>query len=320
MFQRRSRILWPSLFFAVALFVFFGAPIIFAEEREEKKVNYQEEIIVDSDFDGLTDQGEKQLYGTDPIMPDTDIDGFYDGTEIIRASDPLDPTDPVNLKEAQLIRDSLERTEAPWAWYLTRSAGLLAYFFLWLTVFFGLAIRNDWLKKLVQPIYSFGFHCFLGASSLFWAFIHGTAILFDRYLGMKWKDILIPYHFNYLNFRADSVDLLAFGIVAFYLMVVLVATSYLRQFLSQRVWRILHFVNPLAFILVVLHGLYLGTDLKDYGPQKTFLLLALFLVLVYFSNLAFLIRNKLKAKSVVSQPADVRPGEADPNPKKIRKV
>jgi hypothetical protein len=48
--------------------------------------------IIDTDGDGLTDDDEINIYGTDPGNPDTDGDGLSDGDEVITYStDPLDP-------------------------------------------------------------------------------------------------------------------------------------------------------------------------------------------------------------------------------------
>ena len=49
----------------------------------------------DSDGDGLSDFDEKVMYKTDPYKADTDNGGVNDGAEIIRGTDPLDPTDDI---------------------------------------------------------------------------------------------------------------------------------------------------------------------------------------------------------------------------------
>lgn len=45
----------------------------------------------DSDHDGLSDDDERIVYGTDPKVSDTDKDGLWDGDEVRRGTDPRDP-------------------------------------------------------------------------------------------------------------------------------------------------------------------------------------------------------------------------------------
>src|SRR5690606_34911732 len=52
----------------------------------------------DSDGDGLSDDAEESIYGTDPSAADTDGDTFSDGDAVAAGSDPLDPgSTPLNL-------------------------------------------------------------------------------------------------------------------------------------------------------------------------------------------------------------------------------
>ncbi len=46
---------------------------------------------LDSDNDGLTDYLEHYKYNTNPLIWDTDGDGFSDGAEISSGTDPLNP-------------------------------------------------------------------------------------------------------------------------------------------------------------------------------------------------------------------------------------
>jgi subtilisin family serine protease len=48
--------------------------------------------LIDRDGDGLVDADEVNLYGTDPLVADTDGDGFSDGAEVAAGSDPKDPS------------------------------------------------------------------------------------------------------------------------------------------------------------------------------------------------------------------------------------
>lgn len=63
------------------------------EEPEEPKepINpFSVEIVrgTDSDSDGLTDVEEDLVYGTNPLQPDSDQDGFLDGNEVFHRYDP----------------------------------------------------------------------------------------------------------------------------------------------------------------------------------------------------------------------------------------
>jgi len=87
-------------------------------ERERKKLEKLQEILKDSDQDGLPDHEEVRLR-TNAFNPDTDGDGFLDGQEIALGFDPLKPSpadkivyqDPrkVEPKEAEIYK--VERVE-----------------------------------------------------------------------------------------------------------------------------------------------------------------------------------------------------------------
>lgn len=61
-------------------------------------------VILDSDFDGLSDEQEREI-GTDPFNPDTDYDGLLDGEEVnTYGSNPLDPdTDSDGLLDGEEV-------------------------------------------------------------------------------------------------------------------------------------------------------------------------------------------------------------------------
>lgn len=74
---------------------------VIAEDTNSMDINQPENIVAffiadnpDIDGDGITNDDEVNIYGTDPNNPDTDGDGINDGDEITNGSDPLDPCDP----------------------------------------------------------------------------------------------------------------------------------------------------------------------------------------------------------------------------------
>lgn len=285
-YQMRSR----KIYFSLVIALLFFATAFLAVRAEENKIDYNEQPIVDSDLDGLTDQAEIQVYGTDYKNADTDDDGIMDGVEVVNGSSPLDSVDPI-------LPSIASTQETPWAWYVARSAGLVGFISLWLTIFLGLSIRNPLLKKIIEPIYSFDFHCFTAAMAVFLIFIHATSLLFDQAIFFGIKDIAIPF---FANTTAVNSNFLALGIMASYAMVVMTITSYLRQHINHWLWRALHFLNPLAFIFVVIHGYQIGTDMKNMYIGGTYLASSALLGLIYFSSLVFVIINKFKRKNEYS--------------------
>lgn len=251
----------------------------FAKAQEEKIVDYKGEIIVDNDLDGLTDQGEIQIYGTDPKNPDSDGDGFLDGAETIAKSDPLDNTSPRAKETIEKIYTS-EQGETPWAWYLTRASALIGFVLLWFSFFLGLSIRVPFLNKIIKPIYSFNIHCWISLQATAFAFFHGFILLWDKYMAFKVANVFIPFYpIVEGQMKGINPKILALGILSFYIMLVLVLTSYFRKYINAFLWRLLHFLNIGLFVIVFVHALYLGTDLKS-GPLRTAFIIANLLILV----------------------------------------
>ena len=62
-------------------------------DEDEVNVHGTDPDVADTDGDGLTDGDEVNVHGTDPNLADTDGDGAPDGDEVAFGSDPNDPSD-----------------------------------------------------------------------------------------------------------------------------------------------------------------------------------------------------------------------------------
>lgn len=253
---------------------------------EPAVVDYKDGPVVDTDVDGLTDEGERQIYKTDPTKSDTDGDGWSDGVEVMSGTDPLDASSYVG-GPSSFENDGLAgEKETPWAWYVSRSSGLLAFALLYLSMFLGLTIRIPSLRKLFAPLYSLQWHCFIALQATAIALLHGVVLVFDKFTGFNLVDVLVPFSSKF------EPGLVALGILGFYLMIMLTITSYARKTLSYNFWRVLHFTNIGLYVIVFIHALYLGTDLKI--PTVRFIFLGANLLLALLIVLNIIARTQAK--------------------------
>ena len=139
-------------------------------------------------------------------------------------------------------------------WYVTRASGLTAYFLLWLSTIWGMAIPTRFFQQAVDGSYSYDFHEFLSLLGLGFVVLHVTVLLFDKYLPFNLIQILIPFVDSY---RPLWVGL---GIMGFYMFLLVTVTFYIRRMIGTRAFRAIHLLSLLGYVGATLHGLYAGTD------------------------------------------------------------
>jgi len=185
-------------------------------------------------------------------------------------------------------------------WYATRSSALLAYALLYLSIFLGISIRIPLLNKLIKPVYSYSVHCWISLQALVFVMAHGFLLIGDKFMNFKLLNVFIPFYPIAENqMPGISLEFLALGILSFYLMLVLVVTSYLKKVISHTLWRGLHFLNIGLFAIVFIHALYMGTDLKS-GPMRYIFIAAnVFLVFLFIINIFVRIWKALSNKEAV---------------------
>ena len=253
------------------------------------KVNYNGQPPVDSDLDGLTDQAEIQIYHTDPKNPDTDGDGYYDGAEVLAGSDPLDANSIPGMPQTALSVQS--QSETPWAWYTARASGLVGFTLLYISILLALTIRIPFMRKVFSPLYALNGHGWIALQATIFAFIHGTVLIFDKFMGFNLVDVFVPFAASY------KPSLVALGIVGFYLMVVLVVTSYLRKYIPFKLWRAVHFLNIILYLGVIAHAYLLGTDMKNDIVRNIFVYANVVLILLMIINMFIRIRQNMARKN-----------------------
>ena len=180
-------------------------------------------------------------------------------------------------------------TDISWAWYLSRSSALVGFLLLYASIFLGLSIRTPVLQKIIKPAYSINMHRWVSLQALVFASVHGFSFLFDEFLDFNLANILIPFYSG--SYDIIDGNILALGIIGFYTMLVLVLSSYFKKHISHSLWRALHFLNIALYIVIVLHALYLGSDLRFGALRNIFISANIFLGMLFIFNLSLRLKS-----------------------------
>ena len=184
--------------------------------------------------------------------------GLHPRTSIIRWGLPaiaigivLGATAPTALRDLQVAWVD-HRSMLPWVF--ERLFAFLAYFAMAASVIYGLLLSTKLLDAIAHRPITFTLHQDLASIGLGFAGIHGALLGLDKSMPFSLAQIAVP------GLAPYSPIWVAAGQVAFYLMLVVVGSFYVRRRIGQRAWRVLHYVTFLAFVGATAHGLVAGTD------------------------------------------------------------
>jgi DMSO/TMAO reductase YedYZ heme-binding membrane subunit len=139
-------------------------------------------------------------------------------------------------------------------WYLSRSAGMVAWLMLTASVLWGVVLASDLFPPWRKSASLLSMHRWLAGLTLFFIAGHLVTLLFDAYAELDVADLLVPYASSW---RPTA---LAIGIVALWLLVAVEATALLKRRLSKRWWRDIHILGYVVFWGVSIHAALAGTD------------------------------------------------------------
>lgn len=273
MFTRNDFFRLSLLMVAIVTSVFVVSS---AKAEESLKVDYEGKTVIDWDSDGLTDEGEIQVFGTDPKESDTDGDLFFDGVEILNGSDPLDESSRPGVAQDK-------NRETPWTWFFGRASGLVAFLCMWVSLMIAQSIRNPWMRRWIAPAYKLDLHIYFAIAAFLLGAFHGVAFILDRYTNLSILEFFIPF---YADSGVVNTIFLGFGILALYGFLIVGTIAMFRRFLPYKVFRISHFLNIPVAILVYWHAVKIGTDLKVGWVFWIFLSMNLLLAAFWIRTLA----------------------------------
>jgi DMSO/TMAO reductase YedYZ heme-binding membrane subunit len=181
-------------------------------------------------------------------------------------------------------------------WLVIRGSGIGAFALLTAATIWGLLVSSKLLGRLVKAKPLTWFHESLAVGALVATAVHVVVLSMHDFLDFSWSEILLP---GVSDWRPLAVGM---GIAAFYGMVVVAGSFYVKRWIGQRRWRAIHFASLGVFISSLVHGIWAGTD------SSSPLMMGLFLgsAVVVFSLVALRItEDTTKEQSAVKEPVSV---------------
>lgn len=170
-----------------------------------------------------------------------------------------------SIEDESLTEKIVNNLSESWPWYITRATGLIAALSLVILMLSGIGQITGSTYKLLDPIVAWASHRALGIVFGASVLIHVFSLLFDKFIKINLLDILIPWFSDFRTIELFGVNFgsiyLAFGIIAFYLSLLIIITSLTVISKKPYFWKIIHLLSYLVMIFVFIHALFIGTDL-----------------------------------------------------------
>lgn len=167
---------------------------------------------------------------------------------------------------SDIFAQSLVGEGAKGYWFLSCASGVTAYVLFWASMMMGLLMSTKTTRLWSTGPTFMAMHEFTSILGLLFAGFHALILLGDAFIKTDIVQILTPFLMNFGKDGAQSIWI-GFGQLGFYALALILLSFYVRQRISYGVWRWLHFGTFVAYMLVTVHGMLVGSD-----TQTTFML------------------------------------------------
>jgi sulfoxide reductase heme-binding subunit YedZ len=140
-------------------------------------------------------------------------------------------------------------------WYTTRSTAVVGFVLLSIATVLGVASTQRALASRAWPRFATQtLHRNVSVLGLVFIVVHIVTTVADSYVKVSIGSAIVPFASSY-----KTVDVM-WGTVAFDLLLIIVATGYLRVRMTEPVWRAIHLASYVAWTLGAVHFISTGTD------------------------------------------------------------
>ena len=171
-------------------------------------------------------------------------------------------------------------------WYLARSGGIVALFLAGASIIWGLLLSSGYLDRTPPKRWLLSMHSWLGGLTVTFTAVHLLGLWLDSFIQYSFGDLFLPFFAS----EAPGRWPIAWGVIAFYLLVAVQSTSLLMKHLPRRWWRAIHMASFGVLITGVVHGANAGTDISN--PLYIGGVLAVVLTTIYLTTYRVLTRRR----------------------------
>lgn len=134
-------------------------------------------------------------------------------------------------------------------WVAERATGITALLLLSLSTFLGTVISAGWRSPRFPEVRSVSLHRNISLMTMVFVVIHVVAAIADSYVDIPPAAAVIPFIADY------KVFWVGLGTIAFDLLIAVIVTSYLRDRINPRVWRLIHDLTYVLWAVATIHTL-----------------------------------------------------------------
>lgn len=160
-------------------------------------------------------------------------------------------------------------------WYVARSSGITAWALSAAAVLWGLGLSTRALGSRPRAPWLLDLHRFLGGFTIVFVGVHMVGLWADSYVEFGARELFVPFASSW------QPGAVAWGIVAFYLLLAVEITSLVMNHIPKKLWKAVHLSSYLLFALGTVHLFTAGTDAKN--PILLWVAVVVIAAMVFFT-------------------------------------
>jgi sulfoxide reductase heme-binding subunit YedZ len=143
-----------------------------------------------------------------------------------------------------------------YSWYISRSTGIVAYLFAWLSMITGLMVTSRQAQLWPGVVHTNDLHRQASVVSLLMSLVHVIILMGNKYLNYTWISLFIPD----LNGTYAPIAI-GIGQIALPVSIIVTLSAEWRSALGKA-WRWIHMGAFGVFVASTIHGIYSGSDTR----------------------------------------------------------